>query len=114
MKEALQAITDMIGRSEKAQAKFAEGTSQHTLQKNRIKALRIASALIVKELTGGGVEPCTKEDLEKAQAPLASLISKSEKARQKLETGSWQHTMLERNLKALRIALLLLTKALGE
>ena len=67
MEEALQAIASMIYRAEKAKEKFAQGTSQHTLQTNRINALNIASALLAKELP---VSPAacdaSKEDLEKA------------------------------------------------
>lgn len=44
------------------------------------------------------------ENPHAALRPLASLISKSEKAQQKLKPGSWQHTMLAQNLKALRFA----------
>jgi hypothetical protein len=51
--EALRALTSMIRRAEKAQTKFAPGTSQHTLQRNRLKALRIAEALVEVELDGG-------------------------------------------------------------
>lgn len=81
MKEALRSIAAMIDRSEKAQEKFAQGSSQHTLQKNRIKALYIASSLITKELAESDVtDNFMKVDLEKALAPIASLISKSEKA----------------------------------
>lgn len=50
LQEALRAVASMIGRSEKAQAKFSPGTSQHTLQRNRIKALRISAELIGKAL----------------------------------------------------------------
>lgn len=113
MEQALEAIASMAQRSEKAQAKFAPGTAQHTLQKNRIAALRIAAALI--ENTLGGQDAAaglSTEALEKAQAPLASLISKSEKAQTKLAPGSWQHSMLEKNLQALRLALPLLEAAL--
>lgn len=46
----------------------------------------------------------TTEELREALRPIASLISKSEKAQRKLEPGTWQHTMLRDNLKALRIA----------
>ena len=42
--------------------------------------------------------------------PIVSLIGKSEKALQKLSPGTWQHTMLQSNLKALRLALSLLTE----
>ena len=115
MEEALRAIASMINRTEKAQEKFAQGTSQHTLQMNRLKALHIASSLIAKGLTGNDVMECyTEEDLKNALAPITSLISKSEKARVKLAQGTWQHTMLSNNLKALHIALPMLTKALRE
>lgn len=50
MQQALPALVSMIGRTEKAQAKFLPGTSQHTLQRNRLKALRIAEAMITAEL----------------------------------------------------------------
>lgn len=46
LQEALPAFASMISKTEKAQAKFSPGTSQHTLQRNRLKALRIAEALI--------------------------------------------------------------------
>jgi hypothetical protein len=115
MEEALQTIASMISKSAKTKEKFAQGTSQHTLQKNRLKALKIALSLISKELASSDAENCySKEDLKKALAPLASLISKSEKAQKKLAQGTWQHTMLGHHLKALYIASPLLTKALSE
>ncbi len=54
LREALRALDSMIKRSEKAQAKFSPGTSQHTLQRNRIQALRIASGLIGNALEASG------------------------------------------------------------
>lgn len=39
-----------------------------------------------------------------ALRPIASLISKSEKAQQRVAPGTWQHTMLQNNLTALRLA----------
>jgi hypothetical protein len=50
----------------------------------------------------------TAEELQAARAPIASLLSKSEKAQQKLAPGTWQHAMLRDNIKALRIGLALL------
>lgn len=50
LQEALEACASMIGRTEKSYARFAPGTSQHTLLRNRLKALRIAEALIRQEL----------------------------------------------------------------
>jgi hypothetical protein len=46
LQEALRAFALMISRTEKSQANFSPGTSQHTLQRNRLKALRIAETLI--------------------------------------------------------------------
>ncbi len=115
MAEAIQSIAEMIDRSEKAQIKFEPGTSQHTLQKNRIKALYISSSLVAKELAkNDATVDFTKEDLEKAVAPIASLISKSERAQTKLTPDTWQYRMLRRNLNALYIASPLLTKELDK
>lgn len=105
LSEALVTMNSMIRKSEKARENFAVGTSHHTLQMNRIKALQIASALIDKELSGSRSTPSyTKDDIQKALNPISSLISKSEKAQTKLEKGTWQHSMLENNLDALYIA----------
>ncbi len=110
---ALQSMHSMIARCEKAQEKFASGTSQHTLLQNRMHALRVSAALIGQKLTGAdALEGYGKEDYEKAEAPILSLIHKSEKARQKLSPGTWQDTTTGDNLKALYIASSLLTEVL--
>lgn len=115
MEDSLSAISSMIEKSEKAQQKFAESTSQYTLLRNRIKALYIASSLITKELKNKDVVATfTKEDFHGAVAPINSLISKSEKAQTKLADITWQYRMLDANLKALYLALPLLMKALTE
>ena len=49
LKEALKVVTSSIRNCEKMHPKFAEGTSQHTLLKNRIKALYISKSLIEDE-----------------------------------------------------------------
>lgn len=43
-------------------------------------------------------------ELQEALRPIASLISKSEKAQHKLAPGTWQFVMLQNNLKALHMA----------
>jgi hypothetical protein len=50
LEEALRAIDSTINKCEKVQPKLKQGTSQHTLLIRRIKALRIASSLITREL----------------------------------------------------------------
>lgn len=52
-------------------------------------------------MTPNGFAP---DELQDALQPIASLISKSEKAQQKLAPGTWQHVMLRDNLRALYIA----------
>ncbi|MGF1676715.1 MAG: hypothetical protein ACFCUV_24010 [Rivularia sp. (in: cyanobacteria)] len=48
--------------------------------------------------------------MHEALRSIASLISKSEKAQQKLVPGTWQHTALQDNLKALHHAFALMNK----
>lgn len=48
LQEALLAVASMICRTVKAQAKFSPGTSQHTLQRNRLKALRLIKVVLDK------------------------------------------------------------------
>ena len=50
LSESLPPITSLISKCEKAQAKLTEGTAQHSLLRNRIKALRVAEALILQAL----------------------------------------------------------------
>ena len=53
LQEALRAIDSTIRKCEKVQPKLREGTSSHTLLARRIKAFRIAAALIQRELEQG-------------------------------------------------------------
>jgi hypothetical protein len=65
-----------------------------------------------KPTTGSGrcVIDYTSEELQKAQRPICSLISKSEKALRKLKPGTWQHIMLQNNIKALYIGRALMNR----
>lgn len=102
---ARKAIEDMLERSKKAQAKFKPGTSQYSLQVNRIKALDLSLMLLSNEETNVITHSNSIQELISAVAPLTSLISKSEKAIVKLKPDSWQHTMLSSNVEALHLAL---------
>lgn len=104
--EALQVISSTISNCEKMQLKFAEGTSQHTLLKNRIKALYISKTLI----TGENVmDKYTKEELIEALAPVASIISKCEKAQLKFAEGTSHYTRLKKIINAMYISKALIT-----
>ncbi len=50
LQEALRAVRSIIGKCEKAREKFPNGTSHHTLLKNRLKAMYISESLIRREL----------------------------------------------------------------
>ena len=50
MQAALRALASMAAKTEPALAKFRPGTAQHSLSRNRLQALRTATALIEAEL----------------------------------------------------------------
>jgi hypothetical protein len=50
----IRALDSMIARAGNTQTKFAPGTSQHSLQRNRLKALQVARAAVESELAGRG------------------------------------------------------------
>ena len=52
LQKALRAFASMASRTEKAQEKFAPGTSPHSLSRNRLQALRRAEALVAARLDG--------------------------------------------------------------
>jgi ABC-type hemin transport system substrate-binding protein len=102
LQEAIQPIASLISKSEKAQQKLAPGTWQHTMLRDNLKALHIASILINKETNDP--HHFTQDDLQEALRALASMISKTEKAQVKFTSGTSQHTLQRNRLKALRIA----------
>lgn len=105
---AIQTITSTIANCEKAQLKFKAGTSQHSLLKNRLKALIIAKSLLTDDDT------CKYQDDEIRQAlpPILSIISKCEKAQQKYEEGSVQYRRYVPLLHAMKLSLSLIEEQL--
>ena len=108
---ASEAVTEMINKSELAQAKFHEGTSQYSLLKNRIRTLKIALSILDEQLGKTVYVNFETGDLEKAVTPIKSLISKSEKAKIKLKEDTWQYNMLKSNILALNVVLPLILSA---
>jgi hypothetical protein len=102
LKEALRPIASLISKSEKAQQKLATGTWQHTMLRNNLKALHIASDLMGKEIDNTNSFP--RDDLQEALSAFTSMISKTEKAQAKFAPGTSQHTLQRNRLKALRTA----------
>lgn len=99
--ETVRFISSTISKCEKMQLKFVEGTSQHSLLKNRIKALYISKALIKNDIN---ISMYTKEDLEKALPPVVSIINKTEKAQIKYEEGSAQFRRFAPIIRAMYIS----------
>jgi hypothetical protein len=102
IQEALRPIASLLSKSEKAQQKLAPGTWQHTMLRDNIQALHIASALMDKGTDN--TNSFNRNDLQEALRALASMISKTEKAGMKFAPGTSQHTLQRNRLKALRIA----------
>ena len=111
LEEALQIVSSVISRCEKTQPKFVEGTSQHTLLRNRIKALYISKSLIINENV---MDKYTKEELIEALRPVSSIISKCEKAQLKFEEGTSHHTRFKNMIKAMYISKSLITDEISK
>lgn len=99
--EALRVVSSTIIKCEKMQLKFAEGTSQHTLLKNRIKAMYISEALITNENI---MDKYTKEELIEALRPVSSIISKCEKAQLKFDEGTSHYTRFKSIIEAMYVS----------
>lgn len=99
--EALKVVSSTISKCEKIHPQFAEGTSQHTLLKNRIKAMYISQSLITNENI---IDKYTKEELIESLAPVSSVISKCEKGQSKFEEGTPFYTRFKKIIDAMYIA----------
>ena len=55
--DAADALAAMIEKVEEAKAQFESGTSQHSLQKNRLQALKVARMVVVAKGNPGQAEP---------------------------------------------------------
>lgn len=108
---ALQIISSTISNCEKMQPKFSEGTSQHTLLKNRIKALYISKALIEGENI---MDRYTREELIGALSPISSIISKCEKAQLKCKEGSSHYTRFKNIIHAMYISKTFITDEINK
>lgn len=98
---AIQLISSTIINCEKMQTKFLEGTSQHSLLKNRIRALQIAKALIEKD---SSIDLYTQLDVEKSLQPILSIIHKTKKAQMKYKEDTVQFKRMSPMISAMCIS----------
>lgn len=107
LQEARRPLASLISKSEKAQQKLAPGTWQHTMLRDNLEALHIASALMNEET--GTFRP---DELHEALGAFSSMIGRTENAQTMFAPGTSQHTLQRNRLKALRIAEALITAEL--
>ena len=96
MNEILNFLDHTRELEEKFLPKFPEGTSQHSLLKNRIRALQTA-----RELISGEGRP-SREELEFALPRIESMIHKMSKARDKYEPGSRYYKRFNPTVQAMK------------
>jgi hypothetical protein len=99
LEKAIFLLSSTINKCEKMQPKFLEGTPQHSLLKNRIKALSISKVLLT-----GDKKNYTSDELREALPPVVSIINKTTKAQSKYEKGSSQFNRFEPIIQAMLIS----------
>jgi len=85
---AYKEVLSIINKCENIQIKFIEGTSQHTLLKNRIKAMQISKCILENKNI---YYSYSQTELEDALNPIVSIIHKCTKAQEKYEVNSKQY-----------------------
>nr|WP_041137963.1 hypothetical protein [Beduini massiliensis] len=108
--EAESVISSTIKNCEKMQLKFNEGSSQHTLLKNRIKALYIAKALVKQE----DLSLYTTKELCQALPPITSIIHKCEKGQSKFEKETPYYQRFVPLINAMSLSLKLLNEEINK
>lgn len=111
LQEALHVVSSTINKCEKMQPKFAKGTAQHSLLKNRIKALYISKLFITMD---NEINQYTIKELIEALPPITSIISKCEKAQLKFTEGTSHHTRFKNLIKAMDISKSLITDEISK
>ncbi len=118
LEEALFSITSTLRKSEKViQSKLKADTFHHKMTVQGIKTYNIAIELIKRELGTNITEDLfegkyTKEELEETLQFITSAISRVEKVQRKFNTGTSQHTLAVRRIKAFYIATELINREL--
>jgi hypothetical protein len=100
LEKTISLLSSTITKCEKMQLKFSEGTSQHSLLKNRIRALYISQALLMGDKTIN----YTSKELKEALPPVVSIINKTTKAQNKYEKGTLQFNRFEPVIQAMLIS----------
>jgi len=107
LNDALRAIGSLINKCEKVQEKLREGTPQHSLTKNRIKAFRIASDHITGALEGepprGEADSARLEKFENAYQGLQDSMSDIPARLEALRSAGKEKTVTYKELVAQKL-----------
>lgn len=104
--EALAVIASAITRCEKIQPKFAPGSAQHSLLRNRLRALYLCQ-----ELLAGHAPDCTREELLAALPPVQSILHKASQAQRKYAPGTRPYQRFAPLIRAMQLSQALLEQA---
>lgn len=102
--ESLKTFQSTISKSEKALAQMTEKGANTTLLKKRLIALHIGLAML-ENVWNQRLHHYTQEDLAEARNVLTGLFPSIEDIYAKSKAGSPQRTLLERRIKALKLAI---------
>ena len=109
MLAVLRPIESLLHKSEKALEKLAEGTWQHAMLRDNVRAMRLSCTL----LTGGvgAAEAFDRAELAHAQGALFDMLRRSEQAQRKFAEGTAQFTLQRNRIHALCVAESLVAEA---
>jgi hypothetical protein len=105
MERAIEPLTSLLNKSEKAQTRVSVGTWQHGMLQENILAIRNALALMRRTIDPS--DGCCAEvsrDASEDPSVLRKMIRKTESVRAKFAIGTSQHSLLTNRLMALRVA----------
>ena len=108
MNNILAFLDHTIELEEKFLPKFEEGTSQHSLLKNRIQSLHTSRKLI------SGQSVPMKEELEFALPRIESIIHKMRKARDKYDPDSRNYKRFDPTVRAMEEVCIAIFEALRQ
>lgn len=111
IKDMQRVVDSTIINCQKMHPKFAEGTSQHTLLKNRLMALYISQALITADAE---IDCYATEALIHALKPVDSIISKCENGQRKHRVESTHYKRFQKIIEAMTIAKALIEEEISQ
>lgn len=101
--ESVRSLTSTISKLESALSQMTQSGANTTLVKKRLKAVSIGLAML-ENVWNQRPQHYTQEELAEAHKVITGLIPSIENSYAKSKAGSPQRTLLERRIKALKLA----------